>query len=54
MNYQRKLMSGGRDNSYLCFYMPKEIVDKYHMKKGEKVTIVDDGNIILVLNKKPV
>jgi antitoxin component of MazEF toxin-antitoxin module len=52
MKYERKLMSGGRDNSYLCFYIPKDLADKYHMKKGQTVTITDNDNIILTIKTK--
>lgn len=44
-----KLHADGRDGVYLSFLMPREIVERYNLKKGQTVRIDDGDNDGIVL-----
>ena len=37
-------MSGGREKSYLHFYIPTEIIEKCGWKKGDTIAITDTNS----------
>lgn len=53
--YEIKLRAGGRDNAYLEFYLPRDLVDTYNLKAGQYIRLDDDqkdGIIIMFINKE--
>ena len=55
MTFEVKLRAGGRDQSYLEFYIPRDLIDKYNMKAGQTITLDDDQNdglILMVVNRE--
>lgn len=53
--YEVKLRAGGRDNEYLSFYMPRDIVDNYNLKAGQTIYLDDDqkdGIILMIINRE--
>jgi hypothetical protein len=44
-----KLHAAGRDSQYLAFYMPRDIVERYNLKKGQTIKIDDGDNDGIVL-----